>query len=131
VEKLWQHARSKVTGEVRGSQGSNFKRKACHNQDDQWVAGLERTGKSLGFHSSVPYRPIPGLVALFARRAPRTENPRAPRTRSCTSTGFSFAEVVRTSMDRGSFNGNNIRGGNGRRFASAQPFSDWANGVGN
>jgi hypothetical protein len=65
------------------------------------------------FHSSVPYQHVPGLVALFARRAPRTRNPEALHTRSCKATGSSFTEVVRASMDRENFSANGNRGGNG------------------
>jgi hypothetical protein len=72
------------------------------------------TGREIiGFHSSVPYRPVPSLVSLFARAAPRIGNPSAPHTWFYTATGFSFTEVVRSSMDRGSFNGNGNRGDNG------------------
>jgi hypothetical protein len=66
----------------------------------------------MGFHPSVSYRPIPSLVALFTRGASCTGNPRAPHSRSCAATSFSYTDVVKSSMEHRNFNGNDNRGGN-------------------
>jgi hypothetical protein len=82
---------------------------------------MERVVTMLGFHPSMPYRPVLGLVALFARGASRGGNPKALHTCSCAATGLSFVEVVMASMERGSFNDNGNRSDGRQRFGGVPP----------
>jgi hypothetical protein len=65
----------------------------------------------MGVHPNVSYCPVPGLVALFARATLCARNPRAPRSHPWASSGFSYAPVLMSRMDRGNFNDNGNRGG--------------------
>jgi hypothetical protein len=67
----------------------------------------ERGRAVLGrLHPCVPYQPIPGLVALFTRTASLTSlNPRAPHSRPFFATSLSYADIVRSPMEGGRFNG--------------------------
>jgi hypothetical protein len=73
----------------------------------------------MGFHPSVLYRPVPGLVALFARgggeATSRKPNPRVPHSNTYAASGFSYVDVVKATMERGNFGGNDNMGGNGQR----------------
>jgi hypothetical protein len=81
-------------------------------------SGARRERDSLGLHPNMPYHPVPGLVALFARVASYTRNPRAPHSRPLAATEFSYAAVVRAvAKDGGRFNGGNM--GANQRFGGA------------
>jgi hypothetical protein len=81
----------------------------------------------VGLHPSVPYQPVPGLVPLFTRTAGSSiQNLRAPHTRPCSVTGFSYATVVSSLMDSDRFNGGNR--GTAQRFGGS--MSGQANGQG-
>jgi hypothetical protein len=100
--------RSVVSGANIANGSSNSKL----DSNPSWAApgsvDFNRTRETVGLHPSVPYQPVPGLVALFARTAgSSTRNPRAPHTRPCAATGFSYAAVVSSPMDSGRFNGGN------------------------
>jgi hypothetical protein len=122
VEEQRPHARSTSQGDIIGRAGSNFEQSLGRIQGKQGVA--ERVIITLGFHPNMPYRPVPGLVALFARWASHSRNPRALHTHSCAATSFSFVEVVRASMERGNFNKNGNRGGSGQQYGGAPPGHD-------
>jgi hypothetical protein len=63
----------------------------------------------VGTHPCVPYQLIPGLVALFARISlPAGLNPRALHSKPLSTTGFSYADVVRSPMEGDRFNGANM-----------------------
>jgi hypothetical protein len=77
----------------------------------------------MDLHPNVSYHPVPGLVALFARAASCTRNPRAPHTHPHATTGFSYTIVVKSPMENGKFNDGN-RGYNqqygGRQLGKAR-----------
>jgi hypothetical protein len=75
----------------------------------------------MGLHPNVPYRPVSGLVALFARQSSCYVNPRAPIVQPRTVTGFSYVAVTMHPSENG--RGNRVSG-------SQQWFGSSASGQG-
>jgi hypothetical protein len=65
----------------------------------------------MGFHPSVSYRPIPGLVALFTRGHHVRETLEHLTHAPAQPQAF-YTDVVKSSMEHRNFNGNDNRGGN-------------------
>jgi hypothetical protein len=108
-----------VTGDIRGFSISNSKATMAR---EQGLASMEFPGRAIymvGLHPSMPYCPIPRLVALFARGATCAGNPRAPRTQPGASTGFLYAVVLKAPMERVNFHDNGNRGGFHHRFGGS------------
>jgi hypothetical protein len=63
----------------------------------------------LGLYPNTPYRPVPGLVALFGRASSCPVKPRALDTRPCGVTRFSYAAIIMNLTENG-------RGGKGTGF---------------
>jgi hypothetical protein len=68
-----------------------------------------RACTTIQLYPNVPYRPIPGLVALFARSGTWTANPRAPHTRPQSAAASSYASVAETPTERANANGGTNR----------------------
>jgi hypothetical protein len=64
----------------------------------------------MGFHPSVSYRPIPGLVALFTR-GHRVRETLEHLTHAPAQPQAFYTDVVKSSMEHRNFNGNDNRGG--------------------
>ncbi|TVU40757.1 hypothetical protein EJB05_14233, partial [Eragrostis curvula] len=85
---------------------------------------VKKSNKQLGrqvlvLGSDMPYRPTPGLVALFARTGTGCKLPRAPYSRSRLTTAATYVSVARRAMENGGANGgaqgNQQRGGAANR----------------
>jgi hypothetical protein len=61
--------RSVVMGDIRGFSNSNSKEAVGRAQELETKESSGRVVYTVGLHPSVPYHPVPGLVALFARGA--------------------------------------------------------------
>jgi hypothetical protein len=103
-------------GDVSGWCSPKFESHLGLEQGTHGVASVDRAQIVLGFHPIMSYRPVPGLVALFARGASCMTNPRAPHSKSCVAKGFSYADVVRVTMEHKNFGGSGSWGGNEQRI---------------
>jgi hypothetical protein len=108
--------RSVVTGDIRGFSISNSKGVVGRDQRLETKEFSESAIYTAGLQPSVSYRPVPRLVALFARGARCAVNPRAPRTWPGATTGFSYAVILRAPMERVNPHDNGNRGDFQRRF---------------
>jgi hypothetical protein len=102
------HARSEISGAVSVNRNSNSKLDVGPSWATLGAVDSNQDGEALGLHPNVPYQPVPGLVALFARAAASsTQNPRAPHSRSLAATDFSYATIIRSPTNSGRFNSGN------------------------
>jgi hypothetical protein len=108
-----------VSGDINAISNLNFEEitdRALGRTDresSQWAAHM------IGFHPNVPYRPVLGLVALFARASSCAGNPRVPHSHPRASSGFSYVAMLRSTMEQGNFNDATNRGGFNRHFGGS------------
>jgi hypothetical protein len=105
-EGVMVHVRSDIS-RVDNAHGNSKSKSELHLS---WAAHVEVVSKriidTMGLYPSMPYQPVPGLVALFARAAPSfSRNPRAPHSLPHATTVFSYAAIIKSLMDSRKFNG--------------------------
>jgi hypothetical protein len=64
-------------------------------------ADSDRASGTVGLYPNLPYRLVPGMVALFGRVNSFPPNPRAPCVRPHAAIGFSYTVVAKHPSDRG------------------------------
>jgi hypothetical protein len=110
------NAGSDIPGVVKGFRISNFKKGLGRDQAQANCGKRTGAGTKMGLHPNVPYRPVPGLVALFARQSSCSVNPRAPIVQPRAVTGFSYVAVAMHPSENG--RGNRVSGSQ-QRFGSS------------
>jgi hypothetical protein len=103
--------RAEISGDEVACSCSNSKSNLGRNRATRGAVQSKGGAEKMGMYPNIPYQPVPGLVALFARVAPFTsQNPRAPHSHPCASGGFSYAAITASPMDNRRFTRDN-RGG--------------------